>query len=154
VNWRSDWFANTFKFVRALTGLWRGSAPDRSDLGGPTRGNGAAETAASGADDTATERQIEISTVEIVAATEAETGARIDTSTQDRPESDQRRELIRTLFNDFWTGIDEKPVTFAERLDAAEEYINARLAQRPVNWRLDPETRKQLGLPMSPAAPN
>jgi hypothetical protein len=38
-------------------------------------------------------------------------------------------------------------VTFAERLNQAESYINERLAARGEAWQLDPATRKQLGLP-------
>lgn len=60
-----------------------------------------------------------------------------------------RRKLIRQLFNEYWRGIDDKPPTFAERLEIAERYINDQLAGRAVGWRLDAVTRKQLGLPSS-----
>jgi hypothetical protein len=66
---------------------------------------------------------------------------------REAPDHDSRRKLIRQLFNDFWTGIDDKPATFAERLDLAEGYINQRLADCDAGWQLDPATRKQLGLP-------
>jgi hypothetical protein len=65
----------------------------------------------------------------------------------DQEEIRRRRELIRSLFNDFWTGNDEKPVTFADRLDQAEPYLNERLVARGEPWRLDAGTRKMLGLP-------
>jgi hypothetical protein len=42
---------------------------------------------------------------------------------------------------------DDKPRTFAERLNRAEEHINERLAARGETWQLDAATRKQLGLP-------
>jgi hypothetical protein len=58
-----------------------------------------------------------------------------------------RRKLIRQLFNEYWSGVEDKPPTFAERLEIAERYINAQLADRAVGWRLDAVTRKQLGLP-------
>jgi len=64
-------------------------------------------------------------------------------------EGECRREMIRQLFNDFWNGADDKPPTFAERLDAAENYINTRLIGANFDWRLDAATRKQLGLPDS-----
>lgn len=62
---------------------------------------------------------------------------------------DDRRDLMRRLFNDYWSGVDDKPTTFAERLDAAEHYINNRLAERNAGWQLNAVTRKQLGLPRS-----
>jgi hypothetical protein len=62
-------------------------------------------------------------------------------------DDESRRKLIRQLFNEYWTGIDDKPPTFAERLEIAERYINERLADPDVGWRLDAATRKQLGLP-------
>jgi hypothetical protein len=66
-------------------------------------------------------------------------------------DDDSRRRLIRQLFNEYWAGVDDKPPTFAERLGIAEDYINERLAQQDVGWRLDARTREQLGLP-SPRA--
>jgi hypothetical protein len=62
-------------------------------------------------------------------------------------ELERRREIVRQVFNDFWRSADDKPVTFAERLNRAEGYINERLAARGEAWQLDPATRKQLGLP-------
>jgi hypothetical protein len=52
-----------------------------------------------------------------------------------------------TDFNDFWVSAEDKPGTFAERLNQAEGYINERLAARGEAWQLDPAIRKQLGLP-------
>src|SRR5262245_17204872 len=67
-------------------------------------------------------------------------------------DAESRRKLIRQLFNEYWTGVEDKPPTFAERLKIAEGYINERLADREVGWRLDAVTRKELGLPSSSAA--
>ena len=64
-----------------------------------------------------------------------------------RQELERRREIVRQFFNDFWRSADYKPVTFAERLNRAEGYINERLAACGEAWQLDPATRKQLGLP-------
>jgi hypothetical protein len=83
------------------------------------------------------------SEVETLAAEQIE-GSRV------RRDDESRRKLIRQLFNEYWNGIEDKPPTFAERLEIAERYINEQLASRDVGWRLDAITRKQLGLPSSP----
>jgi hypothetical protein len=62
-------------------------------------------------------------------------------------EIQRRRDLVRILFNDFWSGDYEKPATFVERLDQAEDYVNERLAETGELWQLDPKTRGTLGLP-------
>jgi hypothetical protein len=62
-------------------------------------------------------------------------------------EIQRRRDLVRTLFNDFWTGAYQKPATFVERLDQAENYLNERLAASGEFWQLDAKTRVMLGLP-------
>jgi hypothetical protein len=64
-------------------------------------------------------------------------------------EIQRRRDLVRTLFNDFWSGFDNKPASFADRLDQAEAYLNERLTACGEFWRLDAKTRKLLGLPPS-----
>jgi hypothetical protein len=68
---------------------------------------------------------------------------------QDEEEIDRRRAIVRAFFNDYWSSVDEKPASFAERLDGAEGYINERVAARGEAWRLDAATRKELGLPRS-----
>jgi hypothetical protein len=65
----------------------------------------------------------------------------------DQQEIERRRNLVRTLFNDFWRGFDDKPVAFLDRLDQAETYLNERLAASGEAWHLDAETRILLGLP-------
>ena len=64
-----------------------------------------------------------------------------------RQEIARRREIVRQFFIDFWRSTDDKPSTFAERLNRAEGHINERLAARGETWQLDATTRKQLGLP-------
>lgn len=64
-------------------------------------------------------------------------------------EVDRRRGIVRAFFNDYWSSVDDKPASFAERLDLAEGYINERVAAGGEAWRLGPATRKQLGLPPS-----
>ena len=56
----------------------------------------------------------------------------------------QRRDLVRALFNDFWSGSDDKPAGFADRLNQAENYINERLAACGEFWQLDAKTRAML----------
>lgn len=65
----------------------------------------------------------------------------------DQQEIERRRDLVRMLFNDFWSGADNKPAAFVQRLDQAEDYLNARLAAHGELWRLDANTRAILGLP-------
>ena len=65
----------------------------------------------------------------------------------DDQEIRRRRDLVRTLFNDFWTVAYEKPAAFVERLDQAEDYVNERLAASGEFWQLDAKTRTMLGLP-------
>jgi hypothetical protein len=62
-------------------------------------------------------------------------------------EIERRREVVRQLFKDFWVSAEDKPGTFAERLNRAEGHINERLAARGETWQLDAASRKQLGLP-------
>jgi len=62
-------------------------------------------------------------------------------------EIERRRDLVRMLFNEFWSGAHDKPTAFAKRLDQAEDYLNERLAANGEFWRLDNNTRAMLGLP-------
>jgi hypothetical protein len=68
-------------------------------------------------------------------------------SIPDKQEIERRRDLVRMFFNDFWSAAYEKPAGFVERLDQAEDYVNARLAANGEAWRLDSKTRVMLGLP-------
>jgi hypothetical protein len=65
----------------------------------------------------------------------------------DQQEIQRRRDLVRTLFNDYWSGAYEKPAAFVERLNQAEDYLNERLTANGEVWRLDATTRTLLGLP-------
>jgi hypothetical protein len=72
----------------------------------------------------------------------------------DQQEIERRRVLVRVLFNDFWNRAHNKPAAFAERLDQAEDYLNARLAAHGELWRLDANTRPILGLPPRSSSAN
>jgi hypothetical protein len=65
----------------------------------------------------------------------------------DQQEIQRRRELVRTLFNDFWNGRDDKPAAFVDRLDQAEACLNEQLTACGEVWQLDANTRKMLSLP-------
>jgi hypothetical protein len=77
-------------------------------------------------------------------------GVNVDTDAQ----SDSAAATVRMLFNDFWSGAYEKPATFVERLDQAEDHVNERLAETGEFWRLDAKTRITLGLPPRANSPN
>ena len=59
-------------------------------------------------------------------------------------EIERRREIVRLFFNDFWMSTDDKPRTFAERLNRAEDHINEQLAARGETWQLDAATGNSL----------
>jgi hypothetical protein len=65
----------------------------------------------------------------------------------DEREIQRRRDLVRTLFNDFWNGRDDKPGAFVDRLDQAEACLNEQLTACGEVWQLDGNTRKMLSLP-------
>jgi hypothetical protein len=71
----------------------------------------------------------------------------VDGFVPDKQEIERRRNMVRTLFNDFWNGAHEKPAAFLERLDQAQDYVNERLAACGESWQLDNKTRIMLGLP-------
>jgi hypothetical protein len=68
----------------------------------------------------------------------------------DQHEIERRRELVRTLFNDFWSGRDDKPAAFVDRLNQAEPFLNERLSACGEFWQLDAKTREMLNLPPRP----
>jgi hypothetical protein len=69
-------------------------------------------------------------------------------------EIQRRRDLVRMLFNDFWSDAHDKPAAFVERLDQAEHYVNERLAANGEIWQLDAKTRVMLGLPPTKSSAN
>jgi hypothetical protein len=86
----------------------------------------------------------------IIADVKVDADAQIDIAAStvlDQEEIQRRRDLVRTLFNDFWIGSHEKPAAFVDRLDQAEDYVNERLAASGEFWQLDAKARLMLGLP-------
>jgi hypothetical protein len=92
-------------------------------------------------------------TADVIIGLKAETnrGAHI---VPDDQEIQRRRDLVRTLFNDFWSEANDKPAAFVGRLAQAEPYINERLIACGEFWLLDAETRIILGLPSTKNRPN
>jgi adenosine/AMP kinase len=96
-------------------------------------------------------------TVPDTAEVKVDTDAHIDSAAStvpDQEEIQRRRDLVRTLFNDFWSEAHDKPTAFVERLDQAEDYVNERLTACGEFWRLDANTRAMLGLPPRANLPN
>ena len=94
-------------------------------------------------------------TVPDTAEVKVNTDAQIDSAAStvpDQEEIQRRRDLVRTLFNDFWSEAHDKPAAFVERLDQAEDYVNERLSACGEFWQLDAATRLMLGLPTKSSA--
>jgi hypothetical protein len=91
-------------------------------------------------------------TVPDTAEVKLHTDGQIDSA--DQEEIQRRRDLVRTLFNDFWSEAHDKPAAFVERLDQAEDYVNERLTACGEFWQLDAKTRAMLGLPPRSNSPN
>jgi hypothetical protein len=97
-----------------------------------------------------------VATAQIPAPAEvkANAGGPVAHNELDEQEIERRRTLVRTLFNDFWRGEDQKPASFTARLDQAEAHLNERLAANRETWRLDAETRAMLSLPPRSSSPD
>jgi len=158
----SGWLKIGVEFIKTLTGQWN----DRSDPNAPriVTGISAPSGLSSEADGIAVQPDSQIGiTTEGTSSDQQELGhddlasgtdsisvqpeGQIAIEAEDRQELGRRREIVRQFFNDFWSATDDKPSTFAERLNQAENYINERLSACGEQWLLDPATRKQLGLP-------
>jgi hypothetical protein len=109
------------EFITALARQWKGSS--HPNPAGETMDSMAAEELVPGVDSVAVrpESQINIK----------------PEASLNKQEIERRREIVRHFFNDFWTSTDDKPRTFAERLNRAEDHINERLAARGERWQLE-----------------
>jgi hypothetical protein len=150
----TNWISSTFKAFEGLLGLRRPPQPDRS-AARPSQVPAPEALAVSPPDAIlAPEPEVEPDALPPLDALPAQDEVGVETAPAQevkplpvQEDDEGRRKLIRQLFNEYWTGLDDKPPTFAKRLEMAEGYINDRLADREVGWRLDAVTRKQLGLP-------
>ena len=143
-----QWFAGIAVAFTKLSDIFSRAPPPVSDIAAESRAESAAEAA--GAVATATEIATTAPTATSAVAADAKIGQDgqvTGLASSDQQEIQRRRELVRVLFNDFWSGRDDKPATFADRLDQAEIYLNDRLSACGEYWQLDAKTRKLLGLP-------
>ena len=125
----SDWIKIGVELIRALAGQWKGS----SDPNAPSEIVNTMAEEAPRADS-------------VAVGDESQIGVTSEAS-ENQQEIARRREIVRQFFNDFWRSTDDKPSTFAERLNRAKGHINERLAARGETWQLDAASRKRLGLP-------
>jgi len=149
-----QWFAGIGtalkKPIRYVSRL-RYPAPD---VAAETRADSAEEEA--GAVTSATETTVATLAAKATVIADATVDAKIRQDAQvsrvapiapDQQEIQRRRELVRTIFNDFWSERDDKPPAFVDRLNEAETYLNERLVACGELWQLDAKARKMLGLP-------
>ena len=144
------WLAGIAAAFTKLSDIFSRAPPPVPDVAAESR----AESAADGAGAVATATEITTATPTATSAVARDAkivqdGQVTDVTSisPDQQEIQRRRELVTVLFNDFWTGRDDKPATFADRLDQAEIYLNDRLTACGEYWRTDAKTRKLLGLP-------
>jgi hypothetical protein len=147
------WFAGVGAAFKNPTEYFSRPRPAATDIA-EARGESAAEEV--GADAAATERAVATRTTAATFTTPVTADGKIGQDVQDscvvpiRPDQQEiqrRLELVRAMFNDFWSGCDDKPAAFVDRLDQAEPYLNERLTVCGEFWQLDATTRKMLSLP-------
>src|SRR5262249_36095622 len=146
----SSWVTIGIEFIKTLAGPGKGRSRPRTD--NSTAGGGLTSGAAvrpGSQTSIKTEDSPNQQELEGLASGAESIVVRPGNQTEDTPnqqELERRREIVRQFFNDFWRSADAKPVTFAERLNLAEGYINERLVACGEAWQLDSAVRKQLGL--------
>ncbi len=148
------WFAGIGAAFKNPTEYFSRPRPAATDIAAEARGESAAEEV--GADAAATERAVATPTTAATFTTPVTADGKIGQDVQvscvvpirpDQQEIQRRLELVRAMFNDFWSGCDDKPAAFVDRLDQAEPYLNERLTACGEFWQLDATTRKMLSLP-------
>jgi hypothetical protein len=92
-----SWIKIIVEFIKELAGQWKGS----SDPNAPS------ETV-----DTMAEEEPIVDSVARATTSEA---------SPNKQEIERRREIVRQFFNDYWMFTGDKPRTFAERLNRAED---------------------------------
>ena len=98
----SGWTKIGVEFIKALAGQWKVSSHPKD----PVKPRNTMAEEAPRADSIAVRPESQISTT-------AETSP-------NQQEIERRREIVRQFFNDFWVSAEDKPGTFAERLNRAE----------------------------------
>jgi hypothetical protein len=151
------WFAEIGLAVNTVTKHFLRLRHPASQFTAEQGAEGGADEA--GAIATATENAIAnlTTTKSFTVPIKVDTDAQIDSAAStvlDQEEIQRRRDLVRMLFNDFWSVAYEKPAAFVERLDQAEDYVNERLMACGEFWRLDTSTRVMFGLPPRSNSPD
>jgi hypothetical protein len=145
------WFAGIGAAFKNPTEYFSRPRRAASDIAAETRGESTAEEA------TATESAVATPNTTAAFTTSVTADGKIGQDVQvscvvpirpDQQEIQRRLELVRAMFNDFWSGCDDKPAAFVDRLDQAEPYLNERLTACGEFWQLDATTRKMLSLPL------
>jgi hypothetical protein len=148
------WFAGIGAAFKNPTEYFSRPRRAASDIAAETGRESAAEEA--GADAAAIESAVETPTTTATFTTPVTADEKIGQAVQvscvvpirpDQQEIRRRLELVRAMFNDFWSGCDDKPAAFVDRLDQAEPYLNERLTACGEFWQIDANTRKMLSLP-------
>ena len=143
------WLAEIGRPVNSVTKLFFRPRHPASQFTAEQRADGGAEEGAeeAGAVVTPTENGVadltiaKTFTVPVTADMKVEAGARINSPASTVPDQDEiqrRRDLVRMLFNDFWSGTYEKPAAFVERLNQ-EFAVYSRGYFR--NWQPHPHQR-------------
>src|SRR5712671_3437945 len=145
-----QWFAGIGAAFKKPTEYFFRPRHSEADVAGETRAESAEEA---GADATATESAVATLTMTATFSSPVTADSKISEDVAvswvipnrpDQQEIQRRRELVRAMFNDFWSGRDDKPSAFVDRLDQAELYLNKRLIACGECWQLDAKTRKML----------
>jgi hypothetical protein len=105
----SGWIKIGVEFIKTLAGQWKGSSQPHA----PSETMDDMAEEAPGADSFAGQPESQISIP--------------SEASPNKQEIERRRKIVRQFFNDFWMPSDDKPATFAERLNRAE----GRLSWRP-----------------------
>ncbi len=100
----SGWIKIGVEFAKSLSSQWKGSSHPNAPS--ETADSMAAEDLTPGADS-------------IAVRPETPTSIKTEDS-PNQQEFERLREIVREFFNDFWRSTDDKPGTFAERLNRAE----------------------------------
>jgi hypothetical protein len=141
------WFAGISAIFERSTEHSLQPTRPASDIAAETRSESAATQGGTVASTTESAVATPTTATTLIAVATADAKVGVVPVPPDQPEIQRRRELVRTLFNDFWSGCDDKPAAFVDRLNQAEMYLNERLTASGERWQLDAKTRQMLGLP-------
>ena len=131
------WFAGISAIFERSTEHSLQPTRPASDIAAETRSESAATQGGTVASTTESAVATPTTATTLIAVATADAKVGVVPVPPDQPEIQRRRELVRTLFNDFWSGCDDKPAAFVDRLNQAEMYLNERLTASGERWQLD-----------------